>query len=112
MLGTSYFRLVFISFWYSLEMVHSFLGSTVIPLNAGCKRDIENLLEAFKKEESLSFDAFSKCFRKVDFFTVFMGRISGAELVEVSFRSFHFLLILLSYTLKSEMNSLGYTGNC
>uniref|UniRef100_A0A0N5ABJ0 Histone acetyltransferase n=1 Tax=Syphacia muris TaxID=451379 RepID=A0A0N5ABJ0_9BILA len=54
----------------------------VIPLTTGCKRDVEKLLVEFKKAESLSFEAFSKCFREVDFVTIFMGRISCAELVE------------------------------
>lgn len=69
------------------------------------RRDIERLLEVFKKEESLSFDAFSKCFRDVDFVTIFMGRISGAELVEFSEK---LLQIAVSYTMSFRERKPGF----
>lgn len=58
--------------------------STVTPLTAGCKKDFEKLLKAFKETGTLAFDAFSKCFRDMDLVTIFMGRLSEAELVEFS----------------------------
>ncbi|EFO17972.1 hypothetical protein LOAG_10526 [Loa loa] len=59
-------------------------GTSVMPITAGCRKDIERLLKMYKEKETLRYKPFIELFDKMKFATIFMGRMSPAELYEFS----------------------------
>lgn len=60
-------------------------GTSVMPITAGCRRDVERLLKMYNESETLRYKPFIELFDKMKFATIFMGRMSAAELYEVSY---------------------------
>lgn len=60
-------------------------GTSVMPITAGCRKDIERLLKMYKEKETLRYKPFIELFDKMKFATIFTGRMSPAELYEVSY---------------------------
>ncbi|KHN78794.1 snRNA-activating protein complex subunit 1 [Toxocara canis] len=54
------------------------------PVTAGCRTDIERLLEMYKEKKSLRYAPFFDVFKQLDFHTIFWGKFCVAELVEFS----------------------------
>ncbi|CAG9529786.1 unnamed protein product [Cercopithifilaria johnstoni] len=71
-------------------------GTSVMPITAGCRKDIERLLKLYKENETLRYKPFIELFDKMKFATIFMGRMSPAELYEFSEK---LLQITISYAM-------------
>ncbi|MCP9263940.1 hypothetical protein DINM_007299 [Dirofilaria immitis] len=71
-------------------------GTSVMPITAGCRKDIERLLKMYKEKETLRYKPFIELFDKTKFATIFMGRMSPAELYEFSEK---LLQIAISYAM-------------
>uniref|UniRef100_A0A915Q465 Uncharacterized protein n=1 Tax=Setaria digitata TaxID=48799 RepID=A0A915Q465_9BILA len=71
-------------------------GTSVMPITAGCRKDIERLLRMYKEKETLRYGPFIELFEKMKFATIFMGRMSPAELFEFSEK---LLQITISYAM-------------
>uniref|UniRef100_A0A8R1XMQ2 snRNA-activating protein complex subunit 1 n=1 Tax=Onchocerca volvulus TaxID=6282 RepID=A0A8R1XMQ2_ONCVO len=71
-------------------------GTSVMPITAGCRKDIERLLKMYKEKETLRYKPFIELFEKMKFATIFMGRMSPAELYEFSEKLFQ---ITISYAM-------------
>ncbi|VDM95261.1 unnamed protein product [Thelazia callipaeda] len=74
-------------------------GISVLPLTAGCRKDIENLLKMYKEKKTLRYEPFIDLFERSKFFTIFTGRMSPADLFEVCFHFERLFGIYLTYTL-------------
>lgn len=72
-------------------------GTSVMPITAGCRKDIERLLKMYKEKETLRYKSFIELFNKTNFATIFMGRMSPAELYEVSYFFILTRLSVMSY---------------
>ncbi|KAH7698434.1 hypothetical protein AAVH_34474, partial [Aphelenchoides avenae] len=53
-------------------------------LISGIKADVDSLMSEFMESESVRFTAFAKIFNEKEFSTIFLGRLSPADLVEFS----------------------------
>ncbi|VBB25342.1 unnamed protein product [Acanthocheilonema viteae] len=71
-------------------------GTSVMPITAGCRKDIERLLKMYKERETLRYKPFIELFNRTKFATIFMGRMSPAELYEFSEK---LLQITISYAM-------------
>lgn len=66
-------------------------GTSVTPVIAGVRSDMELLLQKFIEAQppSVRFETFANFFREAKFSLIFCGRTSENELREVSFRNFN-----------------------
>uniref|UniRef100_A0A1I7WPD7 DUF4371 domain-containing protein n=1 Tax=Heterorhabditis bacteriophora TaxID=37862 RepID=A0A1I7WPD7_HETBA len=77
-------------------------GSSLAPVHAGIKYDLEQLLMKFKETDSYRFRSFSEVFRSMEMNLIFAGRQSAAELIESIIDdallkvSVHFILLTLN----------------
>lgn len=53
---------------------------------ASLRADVDNIIQDFCALKTTQFDAFAKLFNDMEFSTIFLGRLSIAELVEVMIR--------------------------
>ncbi|MFH4979987.1 hypothetical protein AB6A40_006696 [Gnathostoma spinigerum] len=59
-------------------------SSSVMPIMAGVRTDVERLLRLYKEKGSLKYKQFASLFESMQFATIFVGRMSVAELTEFS----------------------------
>lgn len=59
-------------------------GLSLLPVTAGCRKDVERLLKRYKDLCTVHYKPFAELFEEMDFTTIFMGRLCAAELYEVS----------------------------
>lgn len=78
-------------------------GTSIMPVTAGCRRDIELLFEKYKSLNTLDYKPFATCFKEMNFATIFMGRVSPAELYEFSER---ILQMAISYAMVYRKRNL------
>uniref|UniRef100_A0A915I6L6 snRNA-activating protein complex subunit 1 n=1 Tax=Romanomermis culicivorax TaxID=13658 RepID=A0A915I6L6_ROMCU len=69
-------------------------GTSVTPITAGVRSDIERFLQKFIEIASVRFDHFAACFNEMKFHYIFTGRSSEYELREFTEKT---LLIALSF---------------
>ncbi|CAI4232844.1 unnamed protein product [Auanema sp. JU1783] len=72
------------------------LGTSIAPIQAGIKYDLDQLLMKFKEDDSVRFREFSKVFRELEMELIFYGRQNCAELVEFTERLLQMALAYLA----------------